>query len=78
MARLQESEESKKNRIIQAEIAGKMKLYGIDDDTMAIKLRMCRKTWHKRKTYPETMTVKEFRTLVKILHMNEETIASCV
>lgn len=57
------TEREAKNRKIQAELAGQMKFYQKNAEDVAEYLGVSRGTFYRRKSDPETFTLREMRAL---------------
>ena len=71
MPKIKLSEQEEKNRKVRACIAKHMELNGLDDETVAIKLHVTKRTFQNKKKRPGTFTLTELRKLVDILKISE-------
>ncbi len=71
MPKIKLSEQEEKDRRARACIAKNMELNGLNDESVAIKLRVTKRTFQNKKKRPGTFTLTELRKLVDILKISE-------
>jgi len=70
--RVKQIETEEKNRKARAYIAKNMELYAMDDEEVANKLHITKRTFQNKKKRPETFTLGEVRTLTTVLKFTDE------
>lgn len=66
------------NRIARACISSNMELYAVDEETLAMRIGITRRTIVTRREKPETFTLQELRKMAKTLKWTPVQAASVV
>ena len=72
MPRLKPSETEEKNKKVRACIAKGMAMQAMNDEEVAQKLNITKRTFQNKKKRPETFTIREIRKLSSVLKLTEE------
>ena len=67
MPRLRPSDQEESNRVVRACISAGMERQAIDDDQLASKLGVTKKTIQNKRHKPETLTLQELQKMAKAL-----------
>ena len=72
MPRVKQTETEEKNRKARACIAKGMAMQDVNDEEVAKKLNVTKRTFQNKKKHPETFTLGELRKLSVVLKLTEE------
>ncbi|SES69394.1 hypothetical protein [[Clostridium] polysaccharolyticum] len=72
MPKIKLSEQEEKDRRARACIAKNMELNGLNDESVAIKLHVTKRTFQNKKKRPGTFTLAELRKLSEVFKLSDE------
>lgn len=67
MPKLKSSDQEESNRVVRACISAGMERQAIDDEKLAVKVGVTKKTIQNKRHRPETLTLHELQKMAKVL-----------